>query len=179
MNMNEMAKKLTLTVLMLCVATSARAGKLSDGFRGRSWGQYESFDSPDPEHCVSSVVPKAAFLCEWSIDVGAKPIPVTVSYFYEKNMFVAVKLTASNFEHCKLLADFTLLQYGTPAESLKRHPQINNSKWVDGDAIAFYSYEPQSFSCEVYAQDNAWRKKLEDKRDQEELDKRGKSTTSF
>lgn len=140
----------------LIIAT-ALAGPLADGYRGVTWGEYETFPAPT-ENCRKGNEPAIAWICNQTIG----DIPVEVAYAYNHNIFYALVITGKNYLDCATLSD--TLDAGWGPSTLDNEfvtGKMAKKTWRDRSVFAAWKYNEFSKVCDVYAIHNEWMQKME------------------
>lgn len=124
-------------------ASLAHARKLTDGFRGLTWGLHETFPAPAKD-CRERPEAGVAWSCEQTIG----DVPVSISYVYDHHLLYGVNVHGKGYSACSYLIDVFEVAYGpgetsghTGGSTLARH------SWSAGPVRAGWDYDPTRDSC--------------------------------
>jgi hypothetical protein len=134
-----------MTILLLSLSIStAHAGKLAAGWRGRPFGPSDTIATAPGDSCAPS--PEAGVRWRCSELVGGAP--VIVSYMVEEDTFASVLISCDGFSACSVVVETLGAAWGRPF-STESYGMLPDRFWQDGGSIGSWSYN--EFSKEGYA----------------------------
>jgi hypothetical protein len=139
-----------MILLTLCFST-AHAGKLADGWRGRPFGPADEPIAAPGDACVSS--PEAGVRWRCSETIGTET--VTVAYMAQEGIYSSVLITCNGFSSCSSVLDTLTAAWGKPF-SVKEYGTLPDRYWSDGLVIGAWSYNQFSHKGTALASHTEW-----------------------
>ena len=137
--------------------SAAFAGPLAEGYKGLTWGTYETFPAP-AEDCREGTEPGIGWICSQSIG----DITVEAAYAYKHNIFYAVVLAAKSYSDCNTLMDTLETGWGSSTPFSKyAADKLDKRAWREKNVFASWQYDSYNKECNVYMIHNVLMGKME------------------
>lgn len=129
--------------MLWLMSMSAQAGKLAEGFRGIPFGPATVLENPpQPSGCrQGDAVSTQAKGVRWVCPVEINGVGVEANYAVEEGYYYGVQITPpANFAAARDVLAALTAAYGTCEQSQVASGPLPDCRWVDGSAVAAWTY---------------------------------------